>query len=148
MARYVRGGALKNGQLLNVSDDSVTFRYYSHQGVSEDGKKQSNVTTLPIGQFIQRYLMHVPEPGVQTLRSYGLYASSKQAQLNTVRAQLGQNPVEKPPFLDWQQYLTRIKLEWKPAVCTICGSPIEQRMPWQRSTDPPGGTRSQGRGNN
>jgi len=147
MARYVRGGALKNGQLLNVSNDSVTFRYYSHQEAS-DGKKQGNVTTLPIGQFIQRYLMHVPEPGVQTVRSYGLYASSKQAQLNTVRAQLGQDAVKKPPFLDWQQYLVRVKPEWKPAVCTICGGPIEQRMPWQRSTDPPpGDVQSQGRGN-
>ena len=89
--------------------------------------------------------MHVPEPGVQTVRSYGLYASTKQESLNLARAQLGQPPVEPPPFLAWQRYLAKIDPQWTAPVCSVCGRPIAQQVAWQPTTGPPAPSQRQGR---
>lgn len=137
MARYVRGGALRNHQLLQVTDDTVTFQYSPHEGPSGKGKKRQEEWDLPIDKFIRRYLAHVPEPGVQTIRSYGLYSSSKIEPLNEARKQMGQPSVKKPPFLEWQSYLSKLNSEWKAPKCRICSQSIDQAIPLPRATGPP-----------
>ena len=85
LARYVRGGPLHNIQIRGLTDTQVCYRYYAHSD-NPDGRK-INPTKLwvPIEEFIRRYLQHVPEPGRQRVRSYGLYAHGKAHRLNHAR---------------------------------------------------------------
>ena len=58
--------------------------------------------TLPIMEFIRRYVQHVPAPGSRMVRSYGLYAPTARVARARCWAQVGQAPVEVPVGLDWQ----------------------------------------------
>jgi hypothetical protein len=118
LARYIRGGPLANRRLVACANGRVTFRYR----VKGDGsdRQQSDLMTLPIEEFIRRYLQHVPEPGTRVVRSYGLYAPTKGEALAVCRAQLGQRPVEKPVVLDWQM-ACRDRGDAHPERCPRCG---------------------------
>jgi hypothetical protein len=118
LARYIRGGPLANRRLVACENGRVTFRYR----VKGDGsdRQQSDLMTLPIEEFIRRYLQHVPEPGTRVVRGYGLYAPTKGEALAVCRAQLGQRPVEKPVVLDWQM-ACRDRGDAHPERCPRCG---------------------------
>jgi Putative transposase len=97
LARYLRGGPLANQRLVACENGAVTFRYRVNGEVSD--KPRSGLMTLPIAEFIRRYLRHVPAPGTRVVRSYGLYAPSQGEAVAVCRAQLGQEPVATPVAL-------------------------------------------------
>jgi hypothetical protein len=72
LARYLRGGPLANRRLIACEQGTVTFRYRVN-GEASDRQPRGRMT-LPMEEFIRRYLLHVPEPGTRVVRSYGLYA--------------------------------------------------------------------------
>jgi hypothetical protein len=79
LARYVRGGPLKNSQILKVTETHVTYCYYDHErGTFTD-------LTVTAAEFIRWYLAHVPEHRRQVVRSFGLYAHTKAALLTLYR---------------------------------------------------------------
>jgi hypothetical protein len=53
LARYIKGGAIKNSQILRITERSIKFRYKSHQ------TKQTEYLTLTHAQFMQRLLSHI-----------------------------------------------------------------------------------------
>src|SRR4029453_8650004 len=59
--------------------------------------------TLPVADFLQRWLLHVPIPQTRGVRSYGLYHPSHAAALAGCRAARGQPPLGAPAALDWQR---------------------------------------------
>ncbi len=117
LARYVKGGPLKNSQIQEVTDSHVTYQYYDHHS------KLPTHITLTHAKFIRRYLNHVPEPGRQTIRSYGLYAACNGKQLDQARVLFNQAPVEKPEPLTALEYHARLNPGESP-VCALCGAPI------------------------
>jgi Putative transposase/Transposase zinc-binding domain len=135
LARYVRGGPLRNGQIHRVSPTAVVYRYRSHGGDSGRGKLESARTT-PAG-FIGRYLAHVPPLRKKTVRCCGLYSNSSRDRLAMAREQLGQAPeVSAPEPLDWQTFLERLGKAGS-ARCPRCGAAIEQAQALPRVHDPP-----------
>lgn len=72
LARYVRGGAISNKRLLAFQDDTVRFSYRSNGKDGESNKRE--IMPLGVEEFIQRYLLHVPQPCTKVVRYYGLYA--------------------------------------------------------------------------
>lgn len=62
LARYLRGGPLKNSRLVAWGDKAVTCRYRDHQGRALAGKNPPTSMTLPPDEFIRRLLLHVPPP--------------------------------------------------------------------------------------
>ena len=76
--------------------------------------------TLPVADFLQRWLLHVPMPQTRVVRSYGLYHSTQTAGLALCRAALGQPPVVVPVGLDWQTVCAQ-RGEAHPERCPTCG---------------------------
>ena len=76
--------------------------------------------TLPVEEFIRRYLLHVPTPGSRVVRAYGLYAPTKGEALAVCREQVGQGPVSTPVALDWQTARSQQGME-HPERCPVCG---------------------------
>lgn len=103
LARYVRGGPLREHQLRQLTATHVSFCYTDHHD------QKVKPLRLPIVIFLQRLSEHVPEPGFRVVRYAGIYASGKREVLAQVRATLGMAPVEtSAPTLTAQDYLERI----------------------------------------
>ncbi len=136
LARYLRGGPLKNAQLTEVNQHHIGFSYRPH-GKADDHTSQQAFMRLTPDQFFARYLAHLPTPRVQSVRAYGLYAPTQRAKLDRAREQLGQAPVERPPPLTPQAFLERFANAAPSLQCPTCRRPlITQTLP-RYATGPP-----------
>ena len=102
LGRYVRGGPLREHQLLSLSEAQVTFRHLDYRDM------QIKALRLPIEDFLFRLSEHVPDPGFHTVRYAGLYATCHRSQLSEVRSWLGRAPVAEVPALTAQDFLERM----------------------------------------
>jgi Putative transposase/Transposase zinc-binding domain len=102
LARYLRGGPIKNARLVAWEGERVTLRCRARQEEAAGAHPATQRLTLSIADFLQRWLLHVPMPQTRGVRSYGLYHPSHAAALAVCRAALGQPPREAPAALDWQ----------------------------------------------
>lgn len=126
LARYVRGGPLRDSQ-LSINNHRVHMQYVSHQT-----HRTENIS-FPVEQFLQRFLQHVPDKGSQVVRGFGLYANGHTKQLNVAREVHEQAPVEKPDFLRWQTWLQQVTVE-DHRHCPHCQKPLLTKvMPRQHS---------------
>jgi hypothetical protein len=120
LARYLRGGPIKNARLMAWDGARVTFLHRARQAGGDDGRPSPQRMTLPVADFLQRVLLHVPVPQTRVVRCYGLYHHTHAAPLAHCRAALGQPPVDVPGRLDWQTAYT----PWgdgHPERCPTCG---------------------------
>jgi len=121
LARYLRGGPLKNTQLLPAASNCVRFRYRPHRDEGE-GADQSVVLDLTPEAFLTRYLAHLPQPGLQSVRGYGLYRQRAGARLDRARAALGQPPAVEPAPLGVEDFLARFNRTPAAERCARCGA--------------------------
>jgi hypothetical protein len=117
LARYVKGGALTNRQILAASDERVVFSYKRHGAGG-----RASVLALSPQRFIARVLAHAPEPGVHVVRHYGLYAPTQRPLLDRARETHGQLPVEAPEPVQWEAYLARFPGAGACTHCPSCGA--------------------------
>ena len=120
LARYLRGGPIKNGRLVAYDGARVTFTCRTRHAEADGARPRSQQMTLPVADFLQRWLLHVPMPQTRVVRSYGLYHSTQTAGLALCRAALGQPPVVVPVGLDWQTVCAQ-RGEAHPERCPTCG---------------------------
>ena len=123
LARYLRGGPLKNTQLLPTEAGVVRFRYHPHRDEDDPGDRPL-VMTLSPEAFFARYLAHLPLPRLQALRAYGLYGPAQRARLERARAALGQPAIERPKPLTPQDFLARFRQTPESACCPRCAAPL------------------------
>ncbi|WP_415232175.1 transposase [Psychromonas sp.] len=124
LARYIRGGALKNHQILNVKKGLVSFKYHSHQ----TGRKE--VRHLNVTDFEALVLKHIPLPRQQTIRYYGIYHPSLIKRLNTIRSEFGQSEYKTPTLPDWQDVMALYSLTIE---CPICKSIQNTQMEYLKT---------------
>ena len=120
LARYLRGGPLKNARLVAYDGARVTFTYRARQEEVDAGPASPRRMTLPVADFLQRWLLHVPVPQTRVVRCYGLYHHTYAEALAICRTALGQAPVEVPMCLDWQTVCAQ-RGEGHPERCPTCG---------------------------
>ena len=130
LARYVRGGPISNHRVVRADAEQVLFRYTDHR----DG--QEKVMRLTPEQFLGRLFLHVPDPGTQRVRYYGLYAHGKREALAQCREQLGQPPLEAPEELDWQTYCEGRGMT-EQTRCPVCGKRLICTDTFRRGGIPP-----------
>ncbi len=124
LARYLKGGPIGPGRLLDCRNGVVRFCYRDNRELDpEDGGGRRKILPLPVDEFLARLLEHVPPPSMQTVRGYGLYANSKAEQLATARAHFQQPPPGEPKKITWRDLCVR---GGHPAatVCPVCGAPL------------------------
>jgi hypothetical protein len=102
LARYLRGGPLKNACLVAWDGEHMTFTRRARSAEADGDHPVAPQLTLAVADFLQRWLLHVPVPQMRVVRSYGLYQPTQTAALAVCRAHLGQLPVAVPVALDWQ----------------------------------------------
>jgi hypothetical protein len=139
LARYLRGGPLNPARVVTWDDQTVTFRYADNQDPDAQGRGRRKLLPLSVEDFLQRWLLHVPPPGLQVVRAYGLYAPTKRAALAQGRQALGQAPLDTPPALEWQTYCAQRGAR-HPECCPVCGQRLLRTatLPPQRTPRCPG----------
>lgn len=118
LARYARGGPIRNSQLHTTPQGMIRLRYLDHAS----GKQTAIDYTA--SRLIQLLLMHVPDKRKKVVRSYGLYAASKKTSLNIARDFWGQQAVVEDAFLTWQEYMQQLPKEKSSHLCPRCGKPL------------------------
>ena len=77
LARYTHRVAISNRRLIACDEKGVTFKWKDYR---LEGPERYKVMTLPIHEFIRRFLMHVLPAGFHRIRYYGLLASGQRAE--------------------------------------------------------------------
>ena len=69
LGRYTHRVAISNNRILKLENGCVTFKWRDYR----DNKEK--IMTLPVEEFIRRFLMHVLPHGFMKIRHYGLQAN-------------------------------------------------------------------------
>jgi hypothetical protein len=135
LARYVRGGPLKNSQLVGVSAHQITYRYRPHR---DDGDARPQEMSLAPAAFLDRLLIHVPPARQPQVRHYGLYAHTRSAAREGARRALGAPSPPPPPLpLTWQAYYARLPYAAAVTCCPRCHRPLVRLQRLASRHDPP-----------
>ncbi len=114
LAPYIYRVAITNNRLVKLENDQVTFRY------KDSDTDQWRLMTLPVMEFIRRFLQHVVPKNFMKIRYYGLLSPTKRRQLEIVRYILGADKRDNKPLPE------------KPKLfCPTCGSSLRmvKRIP-------------------
>ena len=98
LARYLRGGPIKNARLVAWDGARVIFTGRARHEEADGARPGSQQMTVPVADFLQRWLLPVPVPQTRTVRCYGLYHATQTAALALCRAALGHPPVVVPAW--------------------------------------------------
>ncbi len=82
LAPYIFRVALSNNRIVRVADEKVTFRYT----VGQSG--QTAYCTLPVQEFLRRFLQHILPKEFVKVRYYGLFRLALRRSLSRLRSQL------------------------------------------------------------
>jgi hypothetical protein len=120
LARYLRGGPLKNARLVACDGERVTLTCRARPEEADGSQSSAQRITIAVTDFLQRWLLHVPVPQTRVVRSYGLYHATQVEALAVCRAHLGQPPVVVPLPLAWQTVCAQ-RGDQHPERCPACG---------------------------
>jgi len=114
LARYVKGGPIKNHRMKINSSGQIQFYYRDHHS----GEEQS--IFLDTDHFISRVLDHVSESKQHTVRSYGLYGHQAKRKRAICRELLELEPEQERQTMDCFEYLEKTGNKAR-TKCRICG---------------------------
>jgi hypothetical protein len=136
LARYVRGGPIKEQRLVSFDGQAVTVRCGRHRDREEQAQPRPPAVTLRVEEFLRRWSEHVPLPGVHTVRAWGLYASTQRPKLAQGRAQVlaEETPLETPSGGQDESPRDRDR-PWE--VCPVCHQRLVVTQVLPRAGAPP-----------
>ena len=121
LAPYIYRIAITNNRIEKVKNGQVSFRF------KNSDTDQWQTATLPVFDFIHRFLQHVLPKGFVKIRYYGFLSPIKRNLLAVAKYLLGDRPgSEVIPTLD-QQYICPdcgAKLRWVKSLPKITRAPL------------------------
>ena len=91
LGRYVHRIAITNNRILKVENGEVTFRYKKTRKQKKRYVNYWDTMTLPVMEFMRRFLQHMLPKGFHKVRYYGLLGSANRTLLRRVQLQLASN---------------------------------------------------------
>ncbi len=117
---YLKSAPLSEPRLEDAPEGTLSFRWGAYDPAT-GRRDRTQIETLPVDDFLRRYLQHVPPPQYQTVRHYGLYTSAKQEAYTQTRLRLADR--QPPPALADEPALDSDA--WLQAhTCPVCGQPL------------------------
>ena len=114
LGRYTHRVAISNHRLVSLVDDKVTFRWRDSAH-----KNKQRLLSLPVEEFLRRFLLHVLPKGFVRIRHFGFLSTRKRAALLPLCFQLLGAAVQQPTTrTDAAQEHTAV---WP---CPCCGGPM------------------------
>lgn len=121
LAPYIYRVAITNNRIESIENEQVTFRF------KDSSTDQWETKTLPVFEFMHRFLQHVLPKGFVKIRYYGLMAPTARNLLAVALYLLGGSKLLSvvPPVFN------------KHNACPCCGSPLRWVKPLGKSTRAP-----------
>jgi hypothetical protein len=117
LGQYTHRVAISNHRLVDLADGMVTFRWRDSAH-----KNKKRLMTLPVNEFLRRFLLHVLPPGFVRIRHFGLMAHRRRgASLPLclqLLAQSGRVPAEASSV---EKDASSPRPLW---MCPQCGAPM------------------------
>jgi hypothetical protein len=82
LSRYTHRVAIANSRLITLDDQGITFKWKDYRA---KGRCRHKRMTLPVEEFMRRFLLHVLPRGLHRIRHYGLLANAARVE-NLARA--------------------------------------------------------------
>lgn len=112
LGRYVHKTAIGNHAVLVADKRTVTFRY------TDSRTHERQLMTLPVLEFLRRFLQHVPPKGFHRVRSFGLLHPQYRKTLRRLQLLLGRpNEPQEAPVIPEPDNLATER-----ARCPSCGT--------------------------
>jgi hypothetical protein len=136
LAPYIFRVAITNRRLVSLNDDpagrlpTVTFRY------RPSGSRCWRLCTVPLLEFIRRFLQHVLPKGFVKVRYYGFFSSGQRTRLRQVVAWLA--PLAPPKKRSREEAAPAPEPTEMVRRCPMCGQPLRQvqRLPRPVTSSP------------
>jgi len=119
LAPYIFRVAISNNRIVKVENGQVTFRYF-------DNKGKRRYCTLPVQEFMRRFLQHVLPKGFKKVRYYGLFSPAKRELLHRVRLRLLIQSVSPPAAPNETDEPASPCLSPGSLPCPTCGRPMRR----------------------
>jgi putative transposase/transposase-like zinc-binding protein len=123
LGAYTHRVALSNHRLRSLTGDQVTFRWRDSAHAN-----QQRLLTLPVEQFLRRFLLHVLPPGFVRIRHFGFLAHRRRAQLLPLCFRLlagtTEAPRVEPPTSADDEVPSTTPPPASPWTCPHCGGPM------------------------
>ena len=130
LARYTHRVAISNSRLIKTDAKTVTFRVKNYRA---KGPARYTTMTLPVGEFIRRFLIHVLPQGFHRIRHYGLFAGSAKAECIATARRLLNMPV---PTVSAQAASTGEAADDTLDPCPCCGGRMRIIEVFERGQTP------------
>ena len=128
LSRYMHRVEISNRRLIALDASGVTFRFKDYR---RDGAERYRTMTLPVDEFIRRFLLHVLPRGFHRIRHYGLLASgTRRDDLARARELLAVQPPAPAPEPDAAE-----AADHRPA-CPCCGGRMLILETFERCAQP------------
>jgi hypothetical protein len=108
LAPYVYRAAISNKRIEKLENDQVTFRY------KNSTTDQWESVTVPVFEFIHRFLQHILPKGFVKIRYYGFMAHSKKNLLAVVKYLFGPTGASEA-----------VEKQHQPFTCALCGAHLK-----------------------
>jgi hypothetical protein len=120
---YLKSAPLHETRLEEAPEDRVSFCWGPYDA-DTGTRDRTRIETLPVSEFLQRYLQHIPPPCYQTVRHYGLYTSAKKMAYAQCCEQLKDRRPPEPRDVEAPDQ-TETSEEWlREHTCPTCGQPL------------------------
>jgi hypothetical protein len=123
LSRYTHRVAIANSRLIRVDAQGVTFQFKDYRA---KGRCRYKPMTLPVAEFMRRFLLHVLPTGFHRIRHYGLLANaSRVANLTQARELLAAplSPLIAVPVSTGEE-VAEDRLTDNARRCPCCGAPM------------------------
>ena len=89
LSRYTHRIAISDSRIVAVDGETVSFRYRKPKRPGQR-KPRYGTATLPVDEFIRRFLLHVLPDGLHRIRHFGIFANGSRAKtLESARRAIG-----------------------------------------------------------
>jgi len=123
LSRYTHRVAIANSRLIAVEEQGVTFQFKDYRA---KGRCRYKPMTLPVEEFMRRFLLHVLPRGFHRIRHYGLLANATRVEnLARARALLAAplSPLIAVPLTSGEA-VAEDRLSDNARPCPCCGAPM------------------------
>jgi hypothetical protein len=115
LGAYTHRVAISNHRLISLDNNQVTFRWRDSAH-----KNKKRLLTLPVDEFLRRFLLHVLPPGFVRIRHFGFLASRRRGVLLPLCQQVLSAEPEIVPVSSAKTQTDSTPL-W---TCPVCGGPM------------------------
>src|ERR1019366_4206487 len=116
LGAYTHRVAISNGRLVALADGNVAFRWRD----SAHGNKK-RLMTLPVEEFLRRFLLHLLPRGFVRIRNFGFLANRRRAELLPLCLRLLQ-PSDQPTVCAASLTTLHAHSTWN---CPLCGKTMQ-----------------------